>query len=149
YLDTAFDIFDPDVRYGNGEYQEVPASLTLPEPKNDEQRRALNTYLDSLEEATGKRPEIVFEARQRPEAEAGITAAPAAETRTTEPPQRPAEVIYSMPTRPLEQEAAAETTARENTDARQSTTAEHAEMSDAKAARRAARAEMRAEIEQS
>jgi hypothetical protein len=80
-------------------------------------------------------PQTAPEARQRPEAEAGITAAPAPEPRTTEPQQRPAEVIYSIPTRPLEQEAAAETTARENTDARQSTTAEHAEMSDAKTAR--------------
>lgn len=62
YLNMAFDIFDPDVRYGNGEYQEVPASLTLPQPQNSAQRRALDAYLDSLEDATGIRPKIVFEA---------------------------------------------------------------------------------------
>jgi hypothetical protein len=84
------------------------------------------------------------------EAAAGVTAQATAETRTTEPQQRPAEVIHSEPTPPTVAERIAEARqARETTDARQSTTAEHAEMSDAKTARQAARSQGRAETEQS
>jgi Ti-type conjugative transfer relaxase TraA len=62
YLDTCFNAFDPDVR-ANGEWPEIPKSLTLPEPGNDAERKALKAYLDTLEEMRGARPEIRFEAR--------------------------------------------------------------------------------------
>jgi hypothetical protein len=44
-------------------------SLTLPEPQNGVERRALNRYLDAWEERIGCRPEVIFEVVQKQEAE--------------------------------------------------------------------------------
>jgi hypothetical protein len=105
--------------------------------------------LDAEAEVTGRRQaaETAREPVQTHEATAAASMPGQPGTRTTEA-ERPAEVIYSSPDRPQQQ---AEASTRENTDARQaeSSTAEHAEITDSKAAKKAALAANRAETEQS
>jgi hypothetical protein len=105
-------------------------------------------------------PETPREAVETQYAAAGASAPAEANTRTSEA-ERPAEVIYFGPTRPepeaqpsstsLREVLAAANSARENTDARQveSTTAENVEITDVKAAKKAALAQAHAETEQS
>jgi MobA/MobL family len=97
----------------------------------------------------GPLPETAREAAEAHEA-AAQPSAPGQPERPIGEPERPAEVAYSTPARPLEQEAAAETPAREATDARQveQQNAEHEEITDPKAAAKARWARHGAQVEQ-
>ena len=100
-------------------------------------------------EQDNRQPETARGAVQAHEA-AARASAPGQPERPISEAERPAEVLFSSPTRPLEQEAAAEMTARETTDARavESSTAENVEITDAKAAAKARWAQHGAQVEQ-
>ena len=92
-------------------------------------------------------PETPHEAAQAHEAERAASA-PGQPDRPAGEAERPAEVIYPGPSRP---EPEAQPSTRETTDARQaeSSTAENVEISDSKAAKKAALAQLRGETEES
>jgi hypothetical protein len=101
--------------------------------------------------ATGQdNAETPREAVQAHDAAAAASVPGQPPTRTSEA-ERPSEVIYLGPTRPSVPERDAQPSTRENTDARQaeSATAENVEITDVKAAKKAALAQNRAETEQS
>jgi hypothetical protein len=139
-----------DLRKERLEHQERMAEKSAQDITADVERRR---QADSINDADRQRAEHRTDIRGNPEtphapvqaheAAEGVTAGATAETRTTEP-QRPAEVIYVGPT-PRQRDESATV---ENTDARQSTTAEHVEITDSKAAKKAALAQLRAETEE-
>jgi MobA/MobL family len=122
-----------------------------PDPNSPAMREVARMHGMDEEQKKAARPapETPRTAAQAHEAAPASSPPGSSATRATEP-ERPAEVIYLEPTPPTVGERIAEVkAARENTDARQSTTAENVEITDSKAAKKAALAQMRTETEQS
>jgi hypothetical protein len=138
--DLRKDRFELQERMGNDEMDRISQAV---EKINAADRQRAEFRAD----IRGSQPEAQAEERETGRGAAQEAASGSPAPRAGEP-ERPAEVIHLGPSAPEREQSSA---TRENTDARQveSTTAEHVEMTDSKAAKKAALAQMRAETEQS